>query len=587
VTLYGYAREPDSPDADGEPPPPPPVPVQRAASAPVPVATPTPTSDVFGAPPTTPDPVLPDPWAPPPPPPLLAEMTRTAEPPVDEPDLGQPDPPPAGVADGVPAPLWREPIRPASISHPQREEYGFTEPGSARHPSPNPESGGFPAITTTGTGGATAGEPTELPVGQAPHDWAASVPDLDDADEIVPWDRRPLMVVIAGAVALVLLAIVSGVATVQIFGTDKPPAAWREVQVPSTDGPAATTPAPVLGGGGGGAITLSGVGDVIMGSEPDDVPPNGGAGIFGPVKSALAADVVMGNLETPLTADTGRVKCPLSTPTPVAGNPSPTPTPAADCFQFHLPPSYANNLHDAGFTVMNLANNHTNDMGPEGLSNTRKALVAASVQHTGAPNEITYVDAKGLKVAVLGFSIYSWGQNLNNIPAAVDLVRKADAKADLVVIQMQGGAEGADKAHVHPGKEIFLGEDRGDLVKFSHAVIDAGADVVFGHGPHVMRGMEFYKGRLIAYSLGNFCGYGVLSTTGFLGVSGVLKVNLNKDGSWASGQLVPTEMSKSGLPVPDPQKRALAFVNGLSKDDFGAAAATISTTDGAISAPAP
>src|SRR5882757_4816536 len=72
----------------------------------------------------------------------------------------------------------------------------------------------------------------------------------------------------------------------------------------------------------------------------------------------------------------------------------------------------------------------------------------------------------------------------------------------------------------------------------------------FGHGPHVMRGMEFYKGRLIAYSLGNFCGYGVLSTTGFLGVSGVLKVNLNKDGSWASGQLVPTEMTKSGLPVP-------------------------------------
>ena len=93
---------------------------------------------------------------------------------------------------------------------------------------------------------------------------------------------------------------------------------------------------------------------------------------------------------------------------------------------------------------------------------------------------------------------------------------------------MQGGAEGSDKTHVTSGHEIFLGEDRGDLITFSHAVIDAGADVVFGHGPHVMRGMEFYKGRLIAYSLGNFCGYRVLGTAGFLGVGGVLKVTLHK-----------------------------------------------------------
>ncbi len=100
---------------------------------------------------------------------------------------------------------------------------------------------------------------------------------------------------------------------------------------------------------------------------------------------------------------------------------------------------------------------------------------------------------------------------------------------------MQGGAEGSDETHVKPGHEIFLGEDRGDLIEFSHAVIDAGADVVFGHGPHIMRGMEFYKGRLIAYSLGNFCGYRVLSTAGFLGVGGVLKVTLTKDGTWVGG----------------------------------------------------
>jgi poly-gamma-glutamate capsule biosynthesis protein CapA/YwtB (metallophosphatase superfamily) len=314
---------------------------------------------------------------------------------------------------------------------------------------------------------------------------------------------------------------------------------------------------------------------VIMGTEyrsgGGKIPPQNGQGFFDPVRSALAADLVMGNLETPLTIDTGASKCAAD---------------ATECFQFFLPPAYANYLHDGGFRVMNLANNHTNDMGSAGLANTRAALDAAGVGHTGAPNEITIVQVKSAKIAVLGFSIYSWGGNLNNIPAAVNLVKKATTQADIVVIQMQGGAEGADKSHVTPGHEFFVGEDRGDLIAFSHAVIDAGADVVFGHGPHIMRGMEFYHGRLIAYSLGNFCGYGVLNSSGYLGVGGVLRVTLHHDGTWAGGTLVATQMVRGGMVDLDPNKRALGFVGGLSTSDFGAAAARISTADGSISPPA-
>ena len=70
------------------------------------------------------------------------------------------------------------------------------------------------------------------------------------------------------------------------------------------------------------------------------------------------------------------------------------------------------------------------------------------------------------------------------------------------------GAEGADKTHVKPGTEIFLGENRGDPIKFSHAVIDAGADLISGTARTCCAAMEFYKGRLIAYSLGNFAGGG-------------------------------------------------------------------------------
>src|SRR5262249_42311426 len=149
-------------------------------------------------------------------------------------------------------------------------------------------------------------------------------------------------------------------------------------------------------------------------------------------------------------------------------------------------------------------------------------------------DEITYLDIEGVAVAVLRFSVYSWGADLNDIPGAVALVEEAAAEADLVVIQMQGGAEGVDKTHVPPAGEHEIGfrQDRGGLQGFAHAVIDAGADLVIGHGPHVMRGMEFYEGRLIAYSLGNFCGYAVLSTDGFLGVGGILKVTLHADGTW-------------------------------------------------------
>ena len=210
----------------------------------------------------------------------------------------------------------------------------------------------------------------------------------------------------------------------------------------------------------------------------------------------------MGNLETPLSVDTGSGKC--------------APDDTA-CFQFFLPP-VVRELPEGRRVPGDEPGQQPHQRHGYGRPGQHPDRARGGRRgHTGAPGEITIVNVKGVKVAVLGFSIYSWGNSLNNIPAATALVKTAAAQADLVVIQMQGGAEGADKSHVVPGHEFFLGEDRGDLIAFSHAVIDAGADVVFGHGPHIMRGMEFYKGRLIAYSLGNFCGYGALNAAGFLG----------------------------------------------------------------------
>ncbi len=393
------------------------------------------------------------------------------------------------------------------------------------------------------------------------------------------WPRSPAprwALVAAVTTTVLLIGVLVAAGRSAVGGGDRQ-AAWRSGAAP------AASPTPVATADAT-TVTLSGVGDVIMGTAPGDLPPRGGEDFFRDVVEALDSDLVMGNLETPFTEDTGRVKCGFVTPPATPGNPSPKPTRVAGCHQFYLPPSYAQHLRNGGFDLVSLANNHTNDMGMDGLLNTRAALDAAGIKHTGAPNQITLVDVKGVRVAVLGFAIYSWGQNLNNIPAAEQLVRKAAAGADIVVVQMQGGAEGSDKSHQPQGREFFLGEDRGDLRRFSRAVIDAGADVIFGHGPHIMRGMEFYKGRLIAYSLGNFCGYGVLNSSGYLGVGGVLKVTLNKDGSWVGGQLVATEMVRGGLPAPDADRRAIPFVNRLSREDFGGGAARLAA-DGTITPP--
>ncbi|MFI6759280.1 CapA family protein [Micromonospora sp. NPDC050417] len=366
---------------------------------------------------------------------------------------------------------------------------------------------------------------------------------------------RPLLV--AGAVLVLLVGVViAGVAAFRLTGRDPVQPRWQA----DSPGAGATVPNPP-----GSApptakvISLSATGDIVMGNAPGRLPANGGEGFFDSVERILAADLVMGNLEEPITDDTGASKCGAD---------------ATQCHQFRVPPSYAAHLKDAGFHLLNQANNHGHDYGAAGYRNTQKHLEAQGLAHTGARDQITVVDAKGVKVAVVGFSGYAWNNNLNDIPAAEKLIKQAAGMADLVVVQVHMGGEGVDKIHVKPGTEMFLGENRGDPIRFSHAMVDAGADLIVGHGPHVLRGMEFYQGRLIAYSLGNFSGgAGALNNSGRLGWGGVLKVSLGVDGTWAGGEFVSTYMNGAGKPTPDTQKRGLKAVQELSEADFGDTAA--------------
>jgi Bacterial capsule synthesis protein PGA_cap len=317
----------------------------------------------------------------------------------------------------------------------------------------------------------------------------------------------------------------------------------------------------VRGGAGaasGRAVSITWVGDIAMVASAD-----GGAGFFSPsIRSRLRGDVVIGNLEGTLTAG-GSSKC-------RAGS--------SDCFAFHAPPWYGRRLRQAGFTLMNLANNHSDDYGPEGRRETLAALDTSHLAYTGRPGQIAIVRVRGVKVAVIGFAPYSWAQSLTDLTAAQRIVRRAAEEADLVVVVMHAGAEGSDRQHVRPGTEWFLGENRGNPELFAHVVIDAGADLVLGSGPHVLRGMEWYHGRLVAYSLGNFLGDGTLSIGGVLGDSGILHVTLGPTAGWLHADLTAVRLVSPGVPALDPAEAAHGIVRTLSREDFGQRAMQVTTT---------
>ena len=319
--------------------------------------------------------------------------------------------------------------------------------------------------------------------------------------------------------------------------------------------------AAVLAGGSAGAsrrsVSIAWVGDIAMVATSD-----GGAGFFSsPIRRELRGDVVIGNLEGTL-ATGGASKC----------GPSST-----DCFAFRAPTSYARVLRQAGFTLMNVANNHAYDYGSEGARETLAALRSNGLRYTGQPGQITVARAAGVRIAVIGFAPYPWAQSLTDIAAARRIVQRARKQADLVVVLMHAGAEGSDRQHVGAGTEWFLGENRGNPKAFSHAVVDAGADLVLGSGPHVLRGMEWYHGRLIAYSLGNFLGDGTLGIGGVLGASGILHATLNADGGWVRGDLTPVRLVSPGLPSLDPAEEAHGIVRTLSREDFGRDAMRVTT----------
>ena len=304
-------------------------------------------------------------------------------------------------------------------------------------------------------------------------------------------------------------------------------------------------------------ISIAAVGDMMIGTDypQNHLPDDDGVGFLAGVAPWLwSADVAFGNLEGVLV-DGGE-------PGKKCSNPK-------ACYLFRSPSRYAFHYRAAGFDVLSLANNHARDFGEEGRTATMQALAAAGIHHSGREGDFASFEVKGLRIAVLAYAVTKNSNMLLDYALSEQTVREFAATHDIVIVSFHGGAEGRDVTRLPFADEEYYGEPRGDVVRFARMVVDAGADLVLGHGPHVVRAMERYNDRLIAYSLGNFATYYGISVAGIKGIAPILVATLDEEGRFVEGEIISTRQLRPAGPSLDPQGRALKMIRGLSIEDFG------------------
>lgn len=306
-------------------------------------------------------------------------------------------------------------------------------------------------------------------------------------------------------------------------------------------------------------VQVIGVGDMMLGTNYPSasyLPPEGGRTMLADVEDLLrAADITFGNLEGTIL-DSG-------------GTPKRCSNPAA-CYVFRSPESYGKHFAKAGFDLLSLANNHSGDMGPAGRNKTKEVLDELGIAYAGlaGTDETAIIEKDGIRYGFCAFAPNRGTCDIRNIPRAKEIVTDLTEQCDIVIVSFHGGAEGSNHQHVPKRTETYYGENRGDVHAFAHALVDAGADIIFGHGPHVTRAMELYNDRLICYSLGNFCTYGRFNVSGANGIAPLVAVQLDREGRFLGGQITPIYQMKTHGPKVDPEKRAIYKLQALTQADF-------------------
>lgn len=302
-------------------------------------------------------------------------------------------------------------------------------------------------------------------------------------------------------------------------------------------------------------VTIAMTGDIMTGSKfpKPCLPANDGKDLFKDCTSILqSADVACGNLEGVL-ANSGRTRKSLTSKL---------------AFSFMMPTQSVQLLVDAGFDFMGIANNHIYDFWDEGIESTINTLRDANVGVAGTKRCETCVrEINGVKYGFCAFGHEDYSLKTQDVATVRRVITGLRDKCDLLIVCFHGGAEGTAYRHVPHGTEFFHGWNRGDVRQFAHLAVDCGADIVYGHGPHVPRGMELYNDHLIAYSLGNFatCGMGTAAQTGY---APLLVARINMKGKFIDGKIHSfIQVGRTG-PRHDPSNKVAQEIKNLSLEDF-------------------
>lgn len=310
-------------------------------------------------------------------------------------------------------------------------------------------------------------------------------------------------------------------------------------------------------------LTISMVGDVMMGTTYPSVmlPANDGRDLFVHAKEILTrTDLTVGNLEGAI--------CDGGTSTKGSG---------PNSYSFRTPTSYGHLLKEAGFDFMSMANNHANDFGVEGIESTEEVLISQDILFSGIAGrtESAVIERNGLKIGLCAFGHNSYTLKHTDLNTVGRIVDDLVQNCDLVIVSFHGGAEGKGHNHLPDGPETFLGENRGSLRELAHFCIDHGADVVYGHGPHVVRAIEVYKDRFIAYSLGNFCTPYNVTLTGISGYAPVVEIAIDNSGKFLSGKIHSFIQTRGIGPRFDESGSVAKEIKRLSESDVPQSQATI------------
>ena len=306
-------------------------------------------------------------------------------------------------------------------------------------------------------------------------------------------------------------------------------------------------------------ITVIGVGDIMLGSNypSKNLLPKNDYNILTDTEKILQdADITVGNLEGTLFDEGG------------------TPKSCSDpslCFVFRTPSKYGQYLKEAGFDYLSIANNHSNDFGDEGIRETMKNLDEQGIKYTGIKKlaETAIIEKDNLKYGFVSFTPLSKTVDLNDYEYAAELIKSLKSEVDIVIVMFHGGAEGNGKEHLTRKTEMFFGENRGNVFEFARMAVDAGADIIFGQGPHVTRAIELYKNKFISYSAGNFATYGKFNLKGSSGIAPIFKITLDSKGNFIEGEIIPVRQTRGVYgPFIDENKSAVKEIISLNKSDF-------------------